>query len=181
MAAHLVVLSGPSGVGKSSVIAEALKDLPTTWLSVSVTTRDPRPGEVDGQTYFYVTQERFDQMIAQNELLEWAEYAGNRYGTPRDHVAERLANNIPVLLEIEVQGAMQVRESMPEAVLVFVQPPTWEDLEARLTGRGTESDEQVLARLRMALQEIEAAKDFDHVIVNDDVAQAAHELVSYLS
>ena len=181
MTAHLVVLSGPSGVGKSSVIAEALKDLPTTWLSVSVTTRDPRPGEVDGQTYFYVTQERFDQMVAQNELLEWAEYAGNRYGTPRDQVVERLANNIPVLLEIEVQGAMQVRKSMPEAVLVFVEPPTWEDLEARLTGRGTESDEQVLTRLRMALQEIEAAKDFDHVIVNDDVAQAAHELVSYLS
>ena len=181
MTAHLVVLSGPSGVGKSSVIAEALKDLPTTWLSVSVTTRDPRPGEVDGQTYFYVTQERFDQMIAQNELLEWAEYAGNRYGTPRDQVAERVANNIPVLLEIEVQGAMQVRKSMPEAILVFVQPPTWEDLEARLTGRGTESNEQVLTRLRMALQEMEAAKDFDHVIVNDDVAQAAHELVSYLS
>ena len=113
--------------------------------------------------------------------MEWAEFAGNLYGTLREPVKEKLAANIPVLLEIEVQGATQVREAMPEAVLVFLEPPSWEELESRLIGRGTESDEQVLARLRMALKEIEAARDFDHIIVNDDVARSAQELVSYLS
>ena len=120
MGAHLVVLSGPSGVGKSSVIREALRELPQTWLSVSVTTRDPRPGEVDGREYYFVSHSEFDDMVARGELLEWAEYAGNCYGTPRTHVAEKLAHDIPVLLEIEVQGAMQVRQSMPDAVLVFL-------------------------------------------------------------
>lgn len=181
MTAHLVVLSGPSGVGKSSVISAALAELPQTWLSVSVTTRAPRPGEVHGESYYFVSRAEFDDMVAGDELLEWAEYAGNCYGTPRKYAEEKLENNIPVLLEIEVQGAMQVRTTMPEAVLVFLEPPSWEDLESRLTGRGTESDEQVLARLSMAKQELEAASEFDHVIVNADVAQAAHELVSYLS
>lgn len=181
MGAHLVVLSGPSGVGKSSVITAALAELPQTWLSVSVTTRNPRPGEVDGVNYYFVSRAQFDDMVARDELLEWAEYAGNCYGTPRTYVEEKLSNNIPVLLEIEVQGAMQVRTSMPEAVLVFLEPPSWQDLESRLSGRGTESEEQVLARLTVAKQELEAASQFDHVIVNTDVAQAAHELVSYLS
>ena len=135
MSAHLVVLSGPSGVGKSSVIREALKELPETWLSVSATTRAPRPGEVHGENYFYVSQAQFDEMIANGELLEWAEFAGNRYGTPRKSAEEKLANGIPVLLEIEVQGAKQVRQAMPEAVLVFLEPPAWSDLEARLAGR----------------------------------------------
>lgn len=178
--AHLVVLSGPSGVGKSSVIVQALTDIPETWLSVSVTTRLPRPGEVHGQNYFFVTDTEFDRMIAEHELLEWAEFAGNRYGTPRASVQEKLDSNIPVLLEIEVQGAMQVREAMPEAVLVFLEPPSWKDLKTRLIGRGTESDTEVEARLNAALAELESAHLFDHIIVNDDVSRAADELVSYL-
>jgi len=180
MAAKLVVLSGPSGVGKSSVITAALAELPETWLSVSVTTRTPRPGEVHGQNYYFVSRSEFDDMVAGDELLEWAEFAGNCYGTPRKYAEEKLANDISVLLEIEIQGAKQVRKAMPEAVLVFLEPPSWEELESRLVGRGTESDEQILTRLSVAKQELQAASSFDHVIVNADVAQAAHELVSYL-
>lgn len=178
--AHLVVLAGPSGVGKSSVIREALKAAPDTWLSVSATTRDPRPGEVDGVNYFYVSDEKFDQMLVENELLEWAHYANNRYGTPRAAVEEKLNAGIPVLLEIEVQGAQQIRDAMPDAVLVFLEPPTWADLEARLAGRGTESQSQVQARLDTALKELESKGFFDHVIVNDEVNRAAQELVQYL-
>jgi guanylate kinase len=148
---------------------------------VSATTRAPRPGEVDGINYFYVTDEQFDQMIANNELLEWANYTNNRYGTPRKPVEEKLSAGIPVLLEIEVQGAGQIRESMPEALLVFLEPPTWADLEARLAGRGTESQTQVQARLDAALKELESKGLFDYVIVNDDVNRAAAQLVQYLS
>lgn len=181
MSAHLVVLAGPSGVGKSSVIREALAEDPTTWLSISATTRAPRPGEEHGVNYFFVSDEKFDEMISTGQLLEWANYAGNRYGTPRQPVQEKLDAGIPVLLEIEVQGASQIRESMPEAVLVFLEPPTWADLEARLAGRGTESQTQVQARLDAALKELESKGFFDHVIVNDDVARAARELIQYLN
>ena len=180
MSAHLVVLAGPSGVGKSSVIKEALRQAPNTWLSVSATTRAPRPGEVDGVNYFYVSDEKFDQMIENNQLLEWASYAGNRYGTPRRAVEEKLSAGSPVLLEIEVQGAKQIRQAMPEALLVFLEPPTWADLEARLAGRGTESQTQVQARLDAALKELESKGFFDQVIVNDEVNRAASELVQYL-
>ena len=180
MSAHLVVLAGPSGVGKSSVIKEALRQAPNTWLSVSATTRAPRPGEVDGVNYFYVSDEKFDQMIENNQLLEWASYAGNRYGTPRGAVEEKLSAGSPVLLEIEVQGAKQIRQAMPEALLVFLEPPTWADLEARLAGRGTESQTQVQARLDAALKELESKGFFDQVIVNDEVNRAASELVQYL-
>lgn len=180
MSAHLVVLAGPSGVGKSSVIKEALRQAPNTWLSVSATTRAPRPGEVDGVNYFYVSDEKFDQMISDNQLLEWANYAGNRYGTPRGAVEEKLSAGTPVLLEIEVQGAKQIRQAMPEALLVFLEPPTWADLEARLAGRGTESQTQVQARLDAALKELESKGFFDQVIVNDEVNRAASELVQYL-
>ena len=178
--AHLVVLAGPSGVGKSTVIKEALEELPETWLSVSATTRAPRPGEVNGREYFFVSHEEFDQMIQDGELLEWAQYAGNRYGTPKTPVHEKIADNIPVLLEIEVQGARQVRQSDPNAVLVFLAPPSWEALEARLVGRGTEEAEVIAARLELAKTELAAQSEFDHVVVNDDVIRAAEELVSYL-
>lgn len=178
--AHLVVLSGPSGVGKSSVIKQALKELPQTWLSVSATTRQPRPGEVNGKNYFFVSDAEFDRMIADGELLEWAEFAGNRYGTPRKAVDEHLANGNPVLLEIEVQGAMQVRESKPDAILVFLTPPSWQELEDRLIGRGTETPSQMRIRLDEARKELDSAHLFDHSIVNDEVNRAAESLVHYL-
>jgi guanylate kinase len=180
MTAHLVVLAGPSGVGKSSVISQALTQAPETWLSVSATTRAPRPGEVDGVNYFFVSDEQFDEMIATEQLLEWANFAGHRYGTPRKPVDEKLAQGIPVLLEIELQGAMQIRDAMPQAVLVFLEPPTWADLEARLAARGTESQTQVQARLDAALKELESKGFFDYIIVNDEVNRAAAELVQYL-
>ena len=178
--AHLVVLSGPSGVGKSSVISSALTQLPQTWLSVSATTRAPREGEVDGVNYYFVDDSQFDNMIERGELLEWARFAGNRYGTPRGPVEDHLHAGTPVLLEIDVQGAKQVRASSPEAVLVFLAPPSFDDLAARLAGRGTESADQISARLEAARAELDSADLFDHVIVNDDVQRAASELVHFL-
>ena len=181
MSAHLVVLSGPSGVGKSSVIREALKELPTTWLSVSATTRAPRPGEVHGENYFYVSQEEFTDMIANNELLEWAEFAGNRYGTPRKAVEESLRSGKSVLLEIEISGAKQVKEKVPEAILVFLEPPTWEELVSRLEGRGTDSPERRAARLTLAQEEMAAASFFDKVLINDQVDGVVASLIEFAS
>ena len=179
-AARLTVLSGPSGVGKGSVVAEIRRHHPSVWLSVSVTTRSPRPGETDGVEYHFVSRAEFDRMVAAGELLEHAEYAGNCYGTPRQPVADRLAAGLPALLEIELQGARQVREAMPEAQFVFLAPPSWEELVRRLVGRGTEDDETIRARLDAGKVELEAEKEFDVVVVNDRVERAAKELVALL-
>lgn len=178
--APLVVVSGPSGVGKGTVVARALElsDLP--WLSVSATTRKPRPGETHGVDYFFVDDAEFDRLIAADDLLEWAEFSGNRYGTPRSAVMERRLAGRPVILEIEVLGARQVRERMPDAHLLFVQPPSWEELRARLVGRGTETPEQVEARLENALRELETVGEFDSTIVNDQVDDTAHALLALL-
>ncbi len=178
--ARLTVLSGPSGVGKGSVVAEIRRHHPSVWLSVSVTTRSPRPGETDGVEYHFVSHAEFDRMVAAGELLEHAEYAGNCYGTPRQPVEERLAAGLPALLEIELQGARQVREAMPEAQFVFLAPPSWEELVRRLVGRGTEDDETIRARLDAGKIELEAEKEFDVVVVNDRVERAAKELVALL-
>jgi guanylate kinase len=177
---RLTVLSGPSGVGKGSVVAEIRRRYPEVWLSVSATTRAPRPGEVDGVQYHFVTRAEFEQMAADGRMLEWAEYAGNLYGTPRGPVEERLAAGRPALLEIELQGARQVRRAMPEAHLVFLAPPSREELARRLVGRGTEDEAAIAERLGVAEVEMAAACEFDVVLVNDTIEHAAEELVRLL-
>ncbi|WP_116244365.1 guanylate kinase [Nocardiopsis sp. FIRDI 009] len=177
---RLTVLSGPSGVGKSTVIDAIRRDHPDVWLSVSVTTRAPRPGEREGVQYHFVSEAEFDRLIADDELLEWAEFAGNRYGTPRTPVTERLTAGIPVLLEIELQGARQVRASMPDSLHVFLAPPSWEELVRRLTGRGTESEEVVQRRLDAARVELAAEKEFDTTLVNTSVRDVCDELLALI-
>ncbi|QTD97321.1 guanylate kinase [Streptomyces cyanogenus] len=177
---RLTVLSGPSGVGKSTVVAHMRKEHPEVWLSVSATTRKPRPGERHGVHYFFVTDEEMDKLIANGELLEWAEFAGNRYGTPRAAVQERLENGEPVLLEIDLQGARQVRESLSDAQLVFLAPPSWEELVRRLTGRGTEPPEVIERRLTAARTELAAEPEFDVTLVNTSVEDVARELLALM-
>ncbi|MEU8706159.1 guanylate kinase [Streptomyces sp. NPDC048565] len=177
---RLTVLSGPSGVGKSTVVAHMRKVHPEVWLSVSATTRKPRPGERNGVHYFFVDNEEFDKLIANGELLEWAEFAGNRYGTPRRAVLERLEAGEPVLLEIDLQGARLVRQSMPEAQLVFLAPPGWDELVRRLTGRGTESQEVIERRLAAAKVELAAEAEFDTTLVNTSVEDVARELLTLM-
>ncbi|MFE7466130.1 guanylate kinase [Streptomyces sp. NPDC057499] len=177
---RLTVLSGPSGVGKSTVVAHMRKVHPEVWLSVSATTRKPRPGERDGVHYFFVDDEEFDKLIANGELLEWAEFAGNRYGTPRRAVLDRLEAGEPVLLEIDLQGARLVRQSMPDAQLVFLAPPSWEELVRRLTGRGTEAPEVIERRLAAARVELAAEAEFDTTLVNTSVEDVARELLALM-
>ncbi|MFC0528536.1 guanylate kinase [Phytohabitans kaempferiae] len=179
-AARLTVLSGPSGVGKDSVIELIRARSPWVWLSVSVTTRKMRDYEVDGVHYFFADRAEFEQMIASGQLLEWAEFAGNLYGTPRGPVEEKLRSGEPVLLKIDLQGARQVRAAMPEAQLVFLAPPSVEELKRRLIGRGTDDEETIRRRLAHADEELAAEREFDVTVVNDYVERAADELVSLL-
>ncbi|MBU6212909.1 MAG: guanylate kinase [Actinomycetales bacterium] len=178
--AGLTVVSGPSGVGKSTLIQRLRQTRPDVWVSVSATTRAPRTGEVDGEHYFFVTLEQFEQMRAAGEFLEYANFAGNWYGTPRAAVAEHLASGMPVVLEIDLEGARQVRRSMPHAQLVFLAPPSWESLVARLSGRGTEHPDVVARRLQAARTEMAAQGEFDVTVVNDSLDEAVARLVSLL-
>lgn len=179
--ARLTVLAGPTAVGKGTVSADLRARYPEVWLSVSATTRAPRPGEIDGVHYHFLTTEEFDRLDAEGELLESAVVHGrNRYGTPRGPVEARLAAREPALLEIDLQGARQVRETMPDARFMFLAPPSWEELERRLVGRGTEGPEERERRLATARVELAAESEFDHVIINDDVHRATDELVSVI-
>jgi guanylate kinase len=179
--ARLTVLAGPTAVGKGTVSADVRARYPQVWLSVSATTRPPRPGEVDGVHYLFVSPEQFDRMVAAGEMLEWAVVHGrHRYGTPRGPVQEHLAAGRATLLEIDLQGARQVRESMPHARFVFLSPPSFEELVRRLVGRGTEDAEERQRRLRTAEVEMAAEPEFDVTIVNDDVTRATDELAGLL-
>lgn len=175
---RLVVLAGPTAVGKGTVAAHVRAHHPEVWISVSATTRKPRPGEVHGVHYLFVSDEEFDRMIAEDDLLEWAVvHKAARYGTPRDPVEAALAAGRPAMLEIDLQGARQVRRTAPDAFFVFLKPPSWEELVRRLVGRGTETPEERERRLETARTELAAEAEFDHTIVNTEVPAAAEELV----
>jgi guanylate kinase len=174
---RVFVITGPSGVGKGTLIRGLMERLGELELSVSATTRPPRPGERDGVDYHFLTPEEFDRRVAAGDFVEHADYAGRRYGTLRSELESRLAEGVPVVLEIEVQGARQVREAMPEAVQVFIAPPSLEALRTRLIGRGTDDAEEVARRLEVAEQELAAQPEFAHVVVNDRLDEALDELV----
>lgn len=180
-AGRLTVLAGPTAVGKGSVSAYIREHFVDVWISVSVTTRTPRPGEVDGVHYWFVDDAAFDDLIARGQLLEWAQVHGAaRYGTPRGPVEEALRAGRPALLEIDLQGARQVRETMPGARFVFLAPPSWDELVRRLVGRGTESDAERQRRLDTAVRELAAESEFDTTVVNREIPQAARELVELM-
>ena len=172
----LFVISGPSGAGKSTVVFKAMEGMDDVCFSTSVTTRKPRPGEVDGKEYFFVDLDRFKEMVENDELLEHAEYVANSYGTPRAYVEEKLAAGMNVILDIEVQGARQVNEKKPDSVKVFIIPPSLDELERRLKGRGTDTPRAIEARLIRAKQEYKEADFYDYIIINDDAERAAKEL-----
>jgi guanylate kinase len=175
------VLSGPSGVGKSTVVQAIRRDCPQIWLSTSVTTRRARPGELDGREYLFVSEPEFEAMAAAGQLLEWARFAGNGYGTPREPVAEQVRAGVPALLEIDVVGARQVRATVPGALLVFLAPPSWDELVRRLTTRETESQAVIRRRLEAAEIELRAGTEFDITLVNTSVRDVCSQLVALMT
>jgi len=177
----LLVLSGPSGVGKGTVVGKLMEKRNDICFSVSATTRAPRPGETDGVSYFFVTKEVFEKMIEQGELLEYAQFVNNYYGTPRAYVEQKLEEGMNVILDIEVQGARNVVNAFPDAVSVYMIPPTYEELEHRLRGRGTETEEQIQGRLKTAIEEARAADFYRYIIVNDNLNEAVAELDSIIT
>jgi guanylate kinase len=176
----LIVLTGPSGVGKGTLMQKLLQLHPELYYSVSATTRSPRPGEINGQNYYFITRSQFEKLVAQGELLEWAEFAGNYYGTPRAAVLEQIQSGKLVILEIELEGARQIRTSYPNALSIFILPPSFAELEKRIRGRGQDSQEAISRRLNRAQEEIEAAAEFDIQIVNDDLETALNQIEAVL-
>lgn len=176
----LIVVSGPSGCGKGTVIQEFLKNHKDAWLSISCTSRDPRPGDVPNESYFFISRDEFEEKISKEEFLEYAEYNGNYYGTPKEHIEERLAKGIDVILEIEVQGALKVKEIVPEAICIFIMPPSMKELKKRLVGRGTESKEKVLDRFKTAYQEINNVTRYNYVVTNDEIENAVAKMSAIL-
>jgi guanylate kinase len=177
---RLTVLSGPSGVGKSTVVAELSRMCPQIWISVSVTTRPPRPGEEDGREYHFVDDDEFDRLVASEALLEWARFAGHRYGTPREPLNAKLEAGVACLLEIDLAGARQVKRAEPDTRLVFLAPPSWDELVRRLSGRGTEPAEVLERRLAVAKEELAAADEFEVTLVNTSVQDVCHQLVALI-
>lgn len=176
----LIVISGPSGAGKSTVLFKAIEGRKDICFSTSVTTRKPRPGELDGREYFFINHASFEEMIEKDRLLEYAVYVDNYYGTPREYVENKMEAGFNVVLDIEVQGARQVNEKMPEAVKIFIIPPSMEELAQRLRGRGTDTEDAIQGRLNRARQEYAEADFYDYIIINDDVERAALELSSII-
>ncbi|WP_138496893.1 guanylate kinase [Nostoc sp. PA-18-2419] len=177
---RLIVLTGPSGVGKGTLMRSLLHRHPQLYYSVSVTTRSPRPGEIDGINYYFINHSQFEQLIAESELLEWAEFTGNYYGTPREAVLKQINSGKLVLLEIELEGARQIRASFPSAFSIFILPPCFEELEKRIRLRGQDSEDAIARRLHRAHEEIKAANEFDLQIVNDDFQTALNDIEAAL-
>ena len=177
----LFIISAPSGTGKSTVINEVMKCRENIFFSVSATTRQPRAGEEDGVNYWFISHEKFHTMAENNEFLEYAEYVGNCYGTPLKPILENMENGVDVLLDIEVQGFKQIKEKMPDAISIFIVPPSLEVLEMRLRGRGTDSEEKIKSRLEKACQELKMAKFYDYVVTNDTVEKTAKEIISIMN
>ncbi len=176
----LVVISGPSGAGKDTVVAKYLEKKKKTWLSISCTSRDMRPGDEEGKTYFFVTREEFEEKIKNDEFLEYALYNGNYYGTPKKHIEEKLQKGIDVILVIEVQGALKVKELVPEAICIFIMPPSMKELRDRLVGRKTESKKKILERFTAAYQEINEVTKYNYVVTNDKVKNAVEKINAIL-
>lgn len=172
----LIVLSGPSGTGKGTLVKEIIKDNPQIRLSVSATTRKPRTGEIEGQSYHFVTEDRFRQMAADDELIEWVEYCGNLYGTPEKFVLDTIKKGIDVIFEIEVEGARRVSEKFPQSVMIFIVPPSFKELRRRIAQRGTEDPEEIEKRISRAYQEMNYIDNYEYIVVNDEVKKAADSI-----
>lgn len=177
---RLIVLTGPSGVGKGTLMRSLLQRHPELYYSISATTRSPRPGEIDGKNYYFIKRSKFEKLVAEGEFLEWAEFAGNNYGTPREAVLNQIHSGKLVILEIELEGARQIRASFPSAFSIFILPPSFDELEKRIRSRAQDSEEAIARRLLRAQEEIQAANEFDIKIVNDDFETALNDIETVL-